>query len=312
VESWNERLTELKQKMRNRQKWEDRLQRLNDQAKQLRNRVVELEIQLEKENEDVEKLMRLSWANLFHTLLRSKEEQLELERQQALAAALRLQETRQALKSLEDEIADLKGQLAGVIGADAEYERLLRQKEEWMRAERLPSVKRLAELDESIADFTVKRKEIREAADAGRRLQAALRDVEQSLSDAKKWGTWDMLGGGMISTAVKHSHIDRANERLRKAEQLMHRFEQELADVHRTVDLGIEVGGFVKFADYFFDGLISDWVVQRKISDSLEHVRAELRKVDNALRSLENEERQAEAELERLKNERIALIEGAR
>src|SRR5690606_21028452 len=59
--------------------------------------IVKLEVELETEQQDVEKLTRMSLANLFHTILRSKQEQLELERQQALAVALRLQEAKKTL-----------------------------------------------------------------------------------------------------------------------------------------------------------------------------------------------------------------------
>ncbi|NLL62799.1 MAG: hypothetical protein GX241_00935, partial [Ruminococcaceae bacterium] len=40
---------------------------------------------------------------------------------------------------------------------------------------------------------------------------------------------------------------------------------------------------FVKFADFFFDGLISDWIVQSRIHDSQESVNNVRRDVNNVL-----------------------------
>ena len=38
----------------------------------------------------------------------------------------------------------------------------------------------------------------------------------------------------------------------------------------------IETGDFLTFADYFFDGLVADWLVQSKINDAR-------RQVENAM-----------------------------
>jgi hypothetical protein len=37
--------------------------------------------------------------------------------------------------------------------------------------------------------------------------------------------------------------------------------------------LGVEISSFEKFADYLFDGLIFDWIVQSKINRSLDAAR---------------------------------------
>ena len=38
----------------------------------------------------------------------------------------------------------------------------------------------------------------------------SLDSVLSSLESAEGWGTWDLLGGGLISDLAKHSHIDDA------------------------------------------------------------------------------------------------------
>ena len=47
-------------------------------------------------------------------------------------------------------------------------------------------------------------------------------------------------------------------------------------DVDNIPEFRIETGDFLTFADYFFDGIVADWLVQSKINDAK-------RQVDNAI-----------------------------
>ena len=43
---------------------------------------------------------------------------------------------------------------------------------------------------------------------------------------------------------------------------------KELSDVDQLVDVDLNISDFLSFADYFFDGIIADWMVQSKIKDA--------------------------------------------
>jgi uncharacterized coiled-coil protein SlyX len=95
----------------------------------------------------------------------------------------------------------------------------------------------------------------------------------------------------LIATAVKHSRIDDARQHVHSAQQALHWFVRELKDVnpHLLTDITIDIGGLATFADYFFDGLIVDWIVQSRINDSLDNVNNMVKRVNNTLRSLQQE-----------------------
>lgn len=150
-------------------------------------------------------------------------------------------------------------------------------------------------------------KEVREAISAGRSVINSLENAMGSLDSAGGWGVWDMLGGGLISDLAKHSHIDNAKHEAEQAQILLRRFRSELADIRISNDIHIETGGFAKFADFFFDGLIADWFMQSKIKNSHESVskvKSQVQSVLNKLSSLESREsariRQAEKEINNL------------
>ena len=48
-------------------------------------------------------------------------------------------------------------------------------------------------------------------------------------------------------------------------------------------DLNIDAGGFLSFADYFFDGFFVDWMVQDKINRAKEQVSEAIRQVERVM-----------------------------
>ena len=55
-------------------------------------------------------------------------------------------------------------------------------------------------------------REISEAVDAGERALSSLRAAKSKLDSARAWGIYDILGGGLLSSAIKHGQISNANE----------------------------------------------------------------------------------------------------
>ena len=138
-----------------------------------------------------------------------------------------------------------------------------------------------------------KMREINEARTAGREALYSLQQAEKKLDSARGWGIWDMLGGGMISTMVKHSKINDASNLMEEAQQKLFDFQRELQDVQVPARFRVEIGDFLTFADFFFDGLIADWMVQSRIGEAREQVGKAIEKVRQVLRTLDD---MAEAE----------------
>jgi hypothetical protein len=152
-------------------------------------------------------------------------------------------------------------------------------------------------------------KEIGEAIHAGKAVISGLDQVIESLGSAEGWGTWDMLGGGFISTAIKHSRIDEARNGVQYVQTKMNQFKRELADVQKTIDLSINIGELATFADYFFDDLIFDWIVQSKIVDSLDRSRQARELINQTIGKLENHYRDSQGKVRDLQQKRTLLIE---
>ena len=113
------------------------------------------------------------------------------------------------------------------------------------------------------------KKEIREAIQAGEAALAAIERAKEKLGSAKNWGLFDMLGGEMFSSFVKHSKMDEASSYMEDAKRSLAAFERELKDVSLSADFSIEVGDFMRFADIFMDNVFIDVMVQSGINESV-------------------------------------------
>lgn len=116
------------------------------------------------------------------------------------------------------------------------------------------------------------RREIAEAIAAADLALDHLRAARDQLDRAGGWGWADMLGGGLLTTFMKHRRIDDAREEMESAQAAVRSFAHELSDVDGADNLDLDLGDFLTFADYFFDGILADVLVQNRIDDAKRQV----------------------------------------
>lgn len=131
------------------------------------------------------------------------------------------------------------------------------------------------------------RREVQEAVVAGQRALTSLKSAAEKLNSAKNWGFLDMFGGSFISGMMKHSRMNDATLYMENAKNQLQIFQRELKDIHVPMDFQLEIGTFLTFADFFFDDIISDCLVQNRIGKTKEEVDEAIRQVDQILGDLQ-------------------------
>ncbi|HQI15725.1 MAG TPA: hypothetical protein PLL37_02085 [Bacillota bacterium] len=303
----NKRLEEAQQGVFRLYKIDSMLKGLKDEQLSLERKVSELKAILDKEDLDVKKLEGNSLAGIFYSVLGRLEERLENEKKEALGAKLKYDQAVRDLEDVKHEISKLCSERGNYMDCERKYESLYAAKRDMLIKSDPDRAQKLLNLTEQLNNSKNALKEIREAISAGRSVISSLEKAMSSLNSAEGWGVWDMLGGGLISDLAKHSHIDNAKYEAEQAQILLRRFRAELADIRIREDIHIETGGFAKFADFFFDGLIADWFMQSKIKNSHEsvsRVKSQVQSVLSELSSLESREssriRKVETEIDEL------------
>lgn len=305
-------LQELHKKLSQKKSIEAKVKELETQKKELEAKVAQLRTVMLNEQDDVTKLEGRSLAAFFYCVIGKMDEKLTKEREEAYAAAIKHDSAAGELSAVETDIKKFGVQLYELRNCEREYKRLLEEKQEALKQAGTPEAAELFGIEANILDLNNQQREIREAISAGNRARSIIEGIEKHLSDAEGWGTWDLLGGGLITDLAKHSHLDEAQKQIENLQVQLRRFKTELADIKISADVHISIDGFLRFADYFFDGLIADWTVMDKISQAQSEVAGVKRKVENMLSRLEGMLGTAERKVESEKARMDAIVLGAK
>ena len=264
---------------------------------------------LEQEKADVDKLNSLSLTALFYTVLGTKAEHIHKEQEELLAASLKFDTASRKRDQVQAEVHELRQELEEYTSADRDYAQLLEEKERILTEQGGGPARPLLEYATQLADLASQHQELQEATEAGQRVMDALRQVQSALQSAANWGTWDLLGGGIFVTMAKHSRIDAARSHARQAERHLRSFEKELADANERLGLSLNVGAFATFADYFFDGLIADWVMQSKVERASSACSSTMTKVSDVLGNCSTRMAEVEKAAEQTRNRQREYLE---
>lgn len=296
---FDERLRELQGQVARQEKLRAVVSELTGRVEQLCVQERELAEQRGREQADVDRLEGRSLAAFFYGLTGSKEERLEKERQEARAAVVKHDAVVLQLRSAQEELQARRNELDTLRGCEERYQAALQEKAQAVKREDPVQGAEILRLEEKIGRLDRYRTELEEAAAAGAAARSQADRVLDRLDSAEGWGTWDLLGGGLLVDLAKHSELDEAQDEVERLQLCLDRFRTELADVTIRADIQVRVDGFVRFADYFFDNLFTDWAVMDHISRAQEQVldtRAQVESVLNRLEQMSRETEQTRAQ----------------
>lgn len=269
---YDEELRELQQKIQRRSYLDSKLNELRRREKELAPTVGQLLAAKINEQGDVDRLEGRSLSAFFFKVAGKMDEKLDKERQEAYAAAVKYDVAVRELEAVKADIVKFSSERRGLDGCEDEYYRLLAEKAEAVKSSGVAVAQEILSAEEHLASFDAKEKELREAVNEGERAMHIIKKINAQLKDAESWGTVDLFGGGLISDLAKHSALDEAQDLIEQLQVQLGRLNTELADVDINTDMQIKIKGFMRFADYFFDGVFADWTVLGKIKDAKSRV----------------------------------------
>ena len=304
----NKQLQQLQEKVSRKKSLEAKWRELQSQQEDLSNRVQELETVMGNEQADVDRLERTSLTSVFYAVIGKKEDKLDQEKAEAYAAKVKYDSAVQELNLVVNDMHQIEMQLRDFSQCEQQYEAQLQEKDRAIKASGSLEAEYIFQLEEQITAQKIQKVEIREAVAAGSRALRSADYILSSLDTAQDWGTWDLLGGGLISTLAKHSSLDEAQDEVQQLQTELRRFKTELADVTIHTDMQVNVDGFLRFADYFFDGLFADWAVLDKISQSQSSVQTTKNQIESVLSMLRSMEDTVDQTIKKLEDEKQNLV----
>ncbi len=296
---FDEKLRELQAQAARQEKLRAVVEELYQSIERLEKRERELAAIRAREQGDVDKLEGRTLAAFFYGLTGSKEDRLEQERQEARAAAVKHDAVVRQLEDAREELRVRRNELDALRGCEQRYQDTLQEKAQAVKRADPVRGAEILRLEEEIGRFDRQSVELAEAVAAGERALNQVDRVLDHLGSAEGFSTWDLLGGGMLADLAKHSELDQAQNEIEQLQIDLDHFRTELADVTVRADIQVQIDGFLRFADYFFDGLFADWAVRSRIQQAqgqASETKAQIRNVLNRLEQMGRETEKARAE----------------
>ena len=281
---------------------ESKLRELQDQLRHYEREVISLKVTYGQECADIEKLEGRSLANYFYQVIGRLDDKLDKERREAYEARVKLDAAERELEGIRRDLSDVQTQLSKARTAGYLLEQELKRRQAELRTSGTETGEKILALEQNIAQLEARKKEIREAVSAGRRAKSICDRILGELDSADGWNTWDIIGGGGIITHMaKHGHLDDAQANVMALQGMLRKFKTELADINIQANMQVNVDGFLRFADYFFDGLFADWAVGDRISESQSSVMSVRYKIEQAMNKLTSMDQAADKQITALK-----------
>ena len=306
--NYNEQLQKLQKKVSQEKSVEAKLRELKSQKDELNSRVYVFKKSMKNEQADVERLERTSLSSVFYEIIGRKDEMLDKEKAEAYAAKVKYDAAVEELRLIEEDLHRMETQLCDIIACKKEYDLLLEEKKEAIKAVNSIEAERIFQIEEKIVEQKNHQKEIKEAVSAGTRALGTAVSILSDLDSAQNWGTYDLVNGGLIAGLAKHSYLDEAQNKVITLQSQLRKFKTELTDITIQADMKVNVDGFLRFADYFYDGLFSDWAVLDRIVQSKSSVHSVKTKIENVLSQLDRMDRAVEQMIKHLQMERDSIV----
>lgn len=308
VSYYDEQLRLLQDQCARKKKLEAARRELHRQRDTLTGQVEELKQVMVEEQEDVDRLEGRSLAAFFYHVVGKMDEKLTEERQEAYAAKVKYDAAARELAGVEMDLQRCESELDRLQGCEARYQAVLDEKIQAVKNQGGETAAKILQMEERAAYLESQKKELREAIEAGNAALSSTDKILSSLDSAEGWGTLDLFGGGLISDLAKHGHLDDAQEAVERLQSQLRAFKTELADVTINADLQVSIDGFLRFADYFFDGLLADWTVLDQIHQSQDQVQATRTQICSVLDHLRTMMADADREIAANQNEMETLV----
>ena len=267
---------------------------LEDVKEKLVNKYKELQVistKLKKEEKDVQSLEKGGFKPLFYKILGDKEKQLETERQEYLAVSLKYNSLKEEIELLEFEKDLLLKKSLNYTKIKKEMESLKKQREQELLTSDNPKLRDEVKLVLTKYDHSIRLgKELDEAFEAGEKAHKNLSALSQILSQALDWGRWGGRSHPAHAEMMKRSKMAEASRALAVTQRSLDFFAKEMADLGEdNMRFTLNFNELNKFTDYFLDNLITDWIIQQKIRNTLNSVLSVKDKISRIGQSLAKE-----------------------
>lgn len=293
-----------------------RLKYLNDEIYRSNQTLEKLARMVDKEYLEVEELEGTKVKGFLRKMKKEKEEKLEKEKQEYLDAVLRYNQAVKELELLEFERNVLVDKLIKRPQIEETYNKELQKYEVTINQSDTMLGKELRKIDQQILEVHLKKKEILEASEAGKKCLQVFWLIEQHLdSNFRPEQVPNQVfvppGWNPIEYFSQIGRLEKARSKLPQASKQLKLFIEQLGDLYPDpeVFLGIKASEFEKFSDYFFQSYIADWRFRDRIKQLQDEINRIIQIIESTQTVLQNELNKEDQKSDNLTDKKRTLIQ---
>ncbi len=272
-------LTELREMMSRKKKLSAQIDALREQVCLMESKAIEAEWNVKHETDDVSKLLNNPWKCLWYRLTGHFDTVYTREEQEMLDARLRHDLAKEELAEVKATLERLRDEYIPYQRCDQEYEKLMKQKVEAIRASGEPAGAELLQLEKDLQQTSHQLNELNEALSACNRASHIAIKIKKHLDAAKDYATLDILSSSYIADGLKYAEMGDAQALVKNLSSALQTLKTELADIHLDARFPIDPSNSLRLADIFLDGVYFDLLVRDRIIQSLERIEKTIEKL---------------------------------
>lgn len=267
---------------------------------------IRLQSELKKETHEYRSIEKLSIKKLLSLFSDKYEEMMDKEYREMKIAEYKYERLLETIKSQQEQLRHITELLTHYEDVENQYAEMLETKRIWASQNGFDVI---ADFEHSLLIQNRKLKELDEALSACKKLIMSLSSAKDDLASAKNWGIFDILGGGLIPSLVKHDHIKRASQYIKDSSEKAAILSRELRDLSVFFSIEqIEIDSLSKTFDTFFDNIFSDMSIQEQINTAYENICHNYETARILFEKLETYRKEILEELSKITKERNELI----
>ena len=304
-------LSELQEKIRRKAKAKKLVAYFEEETTRLNSILEDRKAEYDAEQADVEALQSATLTLLLYTLMGLKEEKMQKEEAEALAARAAYETAKAELDHVLSRRVELRAEIRALGNCERDYEEMLAEKKAWLVAREAAVHAEVQALEAEKTAILLDSKELKEAMESGQYALRVANSVMDALTRAGELSAKDTRTSrraGMVGSAfsIRDDEIDHEKRntlvRLDNSIQTLGRylkdFAAELKDVAHVPMEQLPATRFsdgLLFFDRWTDGLISELLVDAKLMKIRSRMYPLLEQLTPIVRGLEAEYARKEA-----------------
>ena len=295
-------LAEIRENIRRKAKAKKLLAHFEEESARLTSVMEDRKAEFEAEQEDVEALQDATLTLLFYTLIGLKEEKIQKEEAEALAAKAAYETAKAELEHVLNRQVDLRAEIRNLGNCERYYEEMLAEKKAYLMAKEATVNAEVEALEAEKAAIIRDSKELKEAMESGQYALRVAHSVMDALGRAYSLSAQDTQTSrhSYTRSGIRDDDIDHEKRntliRLNNSIQTLGRYLQDFAAELKDVTL-VPMGDLptthfsdsLLFIDRWIDGLFSELVVDVKLHRMETQMLPLLEKLTPIVKNLENE-----------------------